>query len=74
MSDELRRLLGATRALEEATGVKLAVIGGVARGAWALERNTFDVDVIANTDDLTALIAHAEAARFGLLERKTSFS
>jgi hypothetical protein len=65
VNDELRRLLAAAAALEVATGVKVVVIGGIARGNWAQPRNTDDVDVIVDTNNLAPLI-HA-AGRVGLV-------
>ncbi len=65
MNDELRRLLAAAAALEAATGVKVVVVGGIARGNWAQPRNTDDVDVIVDTTNLDPLI-HA-AGRVGLV-------
>lgn len=59
MNDELHRLLAAAPALERATGVRVVVIGGVARGNWALPRNTEDVDVLVDTDRLEPFIAAA---------------
>ncbi len=56
MSDELRRLLQGVTALEERSGLRLAVIGGVARGAWATPRATMDVDVLAGTTDLRLIL------------------
>ncbi len=61
MNDEVTRLLRAVPALEAASGVRLVVIGGVARGIWAPARNTQDVDVVADSDDLAPLIAAAGA-------------
>ena len=59
MNDELHRLLAAAAALEAATGVKVVVIGGIARGNWAQPRNTDDVDVIVDTNALEPFIAAA---------------
>ena len=59
MNDELHRLLAAAPALERATGVRVVVIGGVARGNWAQPRNTEDVDVLVDTDRLEPFIAAA---------------
>jgi predicted nucleotidyltransferase len=69
MSDELRRLAQAIPALEEAAGVRLVVIGGLARGAWAVPRSTLDVDVIADAHDLSGVLAAAAAG--GLVENDT---
>jgi hypothetical protein len=61
MNDELHRLLAAAAALESATGVKVVVIGGIARGNWAQPRNTVDVDVVVDTSALAPFIAAAAA-------------
>ena len=61
MNDEVTRLLRAVPALEAASGVRLAIIGGVVRGVWAPARNTVDVDVIAGTTDLASVVAAASA-------------
>lgn len=47
--------------LEERSGSRLVVIGGVARGAWAVPRATADVDVLVDRDDATEIVAHAAA-------------
>ncbi|MDP2341642.1 MAG: hypothetical protein Q8O67_11850 [Deltaproteobacteria bacterium] len=62
MNDELRRLLAATAALEAATGLKVVVIGGIARGNWAQPRNTDDVDVVVDSERLEPFIAAAAGA------------
>lgn len=59
MNDELHRLLAAAAALEATTGVKVVVIGGIARGNWAQPRNTDDVDVIVDSNVLEPFIAAA---------------
>lgn len=61
MNDELHRLLAAAAALESATGIKVVVIGGIARGNWAQPRNTDDVDVVVDTNALAPFIAAAAA-------------
>lgn len=61
MNDEVTRLLRAVPALEKASGVRLAVIGGVARGVWAPARNTVDVDVVADAAELATVVAAAGA-------------
>ncbi|MDP2340273.1 MAG: hypothetical protein Q8O67_04895 [Deltaproteobacteria bacterium] len=65
MNDELHRLLAAAPALEVATGIKVVVIGGIARGNWAQPRTTDDVDVIVDTDRLQPFID--AAAKVGLV-------
>ena len=65
MNDELHRLLAAAPALEFATGIKVVVIGGIARGNWAQPRNTDDVDVLVDTDQLQPFID--AAAQVGLV-------
>jgi hypothetical protein len=65
MNDELHRLLAAAAGLERATGIRVVVIGGIARGNWAQPRNTDDVDVIVDSASLEPLI-HA-AATVGLV-------
>lgn len=65
MSHELARLLTAAAALEREIGVPVAIIEGVARGAWASVRATQDVDVIVGTEDLGAVVA--AAPRVGLI-------
>ncbi len=69
MSDELRRLAQAIPELEAASGVRLVVIDGLARGAWAVPRSTLDVDVIADANDLSGVLAAAAAG--GLVEIDT---
>lgn len=68
MSDELRRLLSGLEALAAKSQVRFAVIGGVARGAWAVPRATLDVDVIAGTSDAVAIHASAASAGFVVME------
>lgn len=59
MNDELSRLLAAAAGLEAATGVKIVVVGGIARGNWAPPRNTEEVDVIAGTGRLDRILEAA---------------
>lgn len=61
VTDPLRRLIGALALLEERSGARLVVIGGVARGAWATPRATADVDVLVDRDDATELVPFAAA-------------
>jgi predicted nucleotidyltransferase len=62
MSDSLSRFVLALPRLERDSGVRLVIIGGVARGVWASPRATMDVDVLADTDDPTLLASHAATA------------
>lgn len=64
MSDELRRLLGGLEALATDSGIRFAVIGGVARGAWARPRATLDLDVIAGATEPGPIEAAAGRAGF----------
>src|SRR6478736_9222416 len=63
------RLLRATAALNEA-GVPYAVVGGNAVASWVATvdegavRNTRDVDILVRRDDLAAVTAALEKARF----------
>lgn len=63
MRDALVELLrGVERA--EASGHRVAVIGGLARGVWATPRATMDVDILIDTVDLPTV--EARAASWGL--------
>lgn len=62
MIDALDELLAGLERLEAQQGLKVALIGGLARGVWARPRATMDVDVLVDTTDLDALVDAAPAA------------
>jgi predicted nucleotidyltransferase len=69
VSDEIVRLLRASGELRSVVGTRIALIGGVARGAWALERNTFDVDIIVDLEDLAPMIQAAPGVGLVAVQR-----
>lgn len=62
MTDALQELLAGLKALETAQALRIAVIGGLARGVWARPRATMDVDVLVDTVALDALVEAAPAS------------
>jgi hypothetical protein len=62
VTDPLERLVRGAAALEVATGLRVTVIGGVARGVWAAPRATLDVDVLIDSPTVQTAIDHAAAA------------
>jgi hypothetical protein len=61
MDDVLARLVSCLPRLHAQTGARYAIMGGLARSAWAAKRSTFDVDILVDTDDLS-LFTRAAAA------------
>lgn len=62
MIDPLVRFVTALPILEAHSGLRLVIIGGVARGVWAAPRATMDVDILVEADDATLVIPHAAYA------------
>lgn len=65
MDDAVARLLRAVATIEPRFGLRVCVIGGIARGIWAQPRATADVDIIADTPDPS--IVTALAGELGLV-------
>ena len=61
MNDDLSRLVRAVAQLEQHTGLRVAIIGGVARGVWASPRATVDVDVLLDSPIADPVLEHAAA-------------
>jgi hypothetical protein len=59
---DLRRLVAAAAALERVSGLRVAIIGGVARGVWATPRATLDVDVVLDAPTVDEALHHAADA------------
>jgi hypothetical protein len=72
LGDAVLRLLSSAAQLEGATGLRVCLIGGLARDVWAEPRATQDVDVIVDSADASVVLAHAAALGLVFVEQEVA--
>ncbi len=71
---DLRRVFGIVKVACEAAGARWAVIGGVAMNAYGHARNTFDVDIVAESVYRVGILDGCAKSGFRVLHDVPAFS